>query len=106
MKNSKYIFGLTLIFAVFILSSAIYTLFFYKTDYLKIFVVYYKPAPLIKSEIFEPIQGGRAIAHTPSRNGTFTQDEINWLNNNMIGDNTGDNISELNRYFAENSALY
>lgn len=106
MKNSKYIFSLTLIFAVFILSSAIYTLFFYKTDYLKIFVVYYKPAPLIKSEIFEPIQGGKAIANTPSRQGTFSQEEIDWLNKNMIGDNTGDNISELNRYFAENSALY
>ena len=106
MKNSKYIFGLTTIFAVFILASAIYTLFFYKTDYLKIFVVYYKPAPLIKSEIFEPIQGGRAIANAPSRDGNFTKEQIDWLNNNLIGDDTGDNISELNRYFAENTALY
>ena len=106
MKNSKYIFGLTTIFAVFILASAVYTLFFYKTDYLKIFVVYYKPAPLIKSEILEPIQGGRAIANTPSRDGNFSQEQINWLNKNLIGDDTGDNISELNRYFAENTALY
>lgn len=106
MKNSKYIFGFTIIFAVFVLLSAIYTLFIYKTDYLKIFVVYYKPAPLIKSEIFEPIQGGRAIANTPSRDGNFTTEQIEWLNGNLIGDDTGDNISELNRYFAENTALY
>ena len=106
MKNSKYIFGLTTIFAVFILAAATYTLFFYKTDYLKIFVVYYKPAPLIKSEIFEPIQGGRAIANTSSRAGNFTEEQLNWLNTNLIGDDTGENISELNRYFAENTALY
>ena len=106
MKNSKYNTFFYVIFAVLILLSAIYTLFIYKTDYLKIFVVYYKPAPLIKTEIFEPIQGGRAISNSPSRAGTFTLDEINWLKNNMIGDDTGENISELNRYFAEITALY
>jgi hypothetical protein len=106
MKNSKYIFGLTTIFAVFILASAIYTLFFYKTDYLKIFVVYYKPAPLIKSEILEPIQGGRAIANTPSRDGKFSQEQIDWLNKNLIGDDTGDNISDRNAGYCELTALY
>ena len=106
MKNSKYNTLLYVVFAVFILLSAIYTLFIYKTDYLKIFVVYYKPAPIIKTEIFEPIQGGRAISNSPSRAGTFTKEEIDWLKDNMIGDDTGENISELNRYFAEISALY
>lgn len=106
MKNSKLIFVFTLLFAVFILLGAFYTLFIYKTDYLKIFVVYYKPAPIIKTEIFEPIQAGRAIVKTPSRKGTFTNDEINWLENNMIGDNTGENISSFNRYFSEITALY
>jgi len=106
MKNSKYILSIVVLFAVFVFLSAFYTLFIYKTEYLKIFVVYYKPAPLIKTEIFEPIQAGRKIAATPSRQGTFSQQEISWLNQNMIGDDTGDNISELNRYFAENTALY
>lgn len=106
MKNSKYSTIFLVMFAVFILLSAIYLLFIYKTDYLKIFVVYYKPAPLIKTEIFEPIQGGRAISNTPSRAGTFKPEEIEWLKNNMIGDDTGENISELNRYFAEITSLY
>lgn len=106
MKNSKYNHIFLVIFAVFILLSASYILFIHKTNYLEIFVVYYKPAPLIKSDIFTPIQGGRAIQNTSSRKGTFTPEEINWLNNNMIGDDTGENISQLNRYFAEITALY
>lgn len=106
MKNSKYISYPIIIFAVFILLSAAYILFFCKTDYLKIYLVYYKPAPLIKNEIFEPIQGGRAISGTPSRQGTFSKEEIAWMNQNMIGDDTGKNISELNRYFSELTALY
>jgi len=106
MKSSKYTLPILVLFAAFILCAAIYTLFIYKTEYLKIFVVYYKPAPLIKTDIFEPIQGGRAIADTPSRQGTFTKEQIEWLNNNMIGDDTGNNISALNRNFAELTALY
>ncbi len=106
MKSSKYTTLFLVLFAALIFFSAVYILFIYKTDYLKIYVVYYKPAPLIKSDIFEPIQAGRKIADTSSRQGTFSQEQINWLNNNMIGDDTGANISELNRSFAEITALY
>lgn len=106
MKSSRYFVPFVFFFAAFLFFAALYILFVYKTDYLKIFVVYYKPAPLIKTEIFEPLQGGRAIADTPSRAGTFTAAEISWLNENMTGDDTGDNISALNRYFAELTALY
>jgi len=106
MKNSRYKLPILVLSAIFVLCAAFYILFIYKTEYLKIFVVYYKPAPLVKSEIFAPIQGGRAIADTPSRQGTFTQEQIDWLNKNMIGDDTGDNISKLNRSFAELTALY
>ena len=106
MKNSKYTFYMTGIFAIFILLSSLYFLFIYKNNYLEIFTVYYKPAPLIKSDIFTPIQAGRNIVNTPSRKGKFTPEEIDWLNQNMIGDNTGDNISHLNRNFAEITALY
>ena len=56
MKSSKYKLLILSVFATFILCAAAYILFICKTDYLKIFVVYYKPAPLIKTEIFEPIQ--------------------------------------------------
>ena len=86
MKSSKYTLPVLVLFAVFIFFCALYILFIYKTEYLKIFVVYYKPAPLIKTEIFEPIQAGRKIATTPSRKGTFTKQELSWLNQNMIGD--------------------
>ncbi len=106
MKSSRFTSIIIITSAAFILCAAIYLLFIYKTDYLKIFVVYYKPAPLIKTEIFKPIQAGRAVAETPSRKGTFTSEEISWLNNNMIGDDTNENISELNRYFSELTALY
>ena len=106
MKSGKSIYFTSILSAALILCVAIYTLFIYKADYLKIFVVYYKPAPLIKTEIFEPIQAGRTIAGTPSRQGTFTKEEISWLSENMIGDNTGQNISGLNRSFAEITALY
>lgn len=106
MKSGKSIYCISILSAALILCAAFYTLFIYKTDYLKIFIVYYKPAPLVKTEIFEPIQAGRTIADTPSRQGTFTTEEINWLNKHMIGDNTGKNISELNRSFAEITALY
>lgn len=106
MRKGRHTYLISIVFAFFVLAAAIYTLFIYKTEYLKIFVVYYKPAPLIKTEIFEPIQAGKAIADSPSRMGTFKPEEISWLNNNMIGDNTGNNISELNRYFAEITALY
>ena len=105
IKNSKFLFSILILFAVFFLYTIFYTFFIYKTN-LKIFVVYYKPAPLIKTDILEPIQAGRKIVNTPSRKGTFTPDEINWLNRNMIGDNTGTNISELNRSFSEITALY
>lgn len=106
MKSGKSIYYISILSAALILCAAVYILFIYKTDYLKIFIVYYKPAPLVKTEIFEPIQAGRTIADTPSRQGTFTTEEINWLNKHMIGDNTDKNISELNRSFAEITALY
>lgn len=106
MKSSKGIFYISTIFAALILIFFTYILFIYKTNYLQIYVVYYKPAPLVKSDIFIPIQGGRKIAETPSREGNFTKDQITWLQQNMIGDDTGENISHLNRYFAELTALY
>lgn len=106
MKNSKHNIIYYAIVIVLILLSTIYALAFHKQDILNIFVVYYKPAPLIKTEILIPIQAGRSISNSPSRAGTFTPEEISWLKDNMIGDDTGDNISNLNRYFAEITALY
>ncbi len=106
MKSGKFLFPFVVGLAAFIMAAALYILFVYKTEYLRIYVVYYKPAPLVKSETFVPIQAGRAIENTPSRQGVFSAEDLAWLHANTIGDDTGENISELNRYFAEVTALY
>lgn len=72
----------------------------------KILVCYHKPAPLYKSEIFTPIHVGRAIAKERSKDGFISDRDLDWLLNNTIGDDTGDNISALNRSFAELTAIY
>lgn len=57
----------------------------------KIFVAHHKPGYAYKSDIYEPIQVGRAVADS---------------NLAMIGDNTGDNISHLNPWYCELTAQY
>ena len=59
---------------------------------IKILVTYKGRHKIIESDIFTPIQTGRAIA-----------DEVF---DEMIGDDTGDNISHLNSYYCEMSAIY
>ncbi len=58
----------------------------------KILISYKKRHKVLKSEILTPIQTGRAVAED-----VFGE---------MIGDDTGDNISSLNPYYAELSAQY
>lgn len=58
---------------------------------LQIYVVYHKETPLIKSDIFIPIQGGRSTAKTKLE---------------IIGDDTGLNISHKNNRFCELTVLY
>lgn len=58
---------------------------------LQVYVVYHKETPLIKSDIFIPIQGGRAITN---------------IKLDMIGDDTGLNISNKNDTFCELTVLY
>ncbi len=73
---------------------------------IKILVAYHKPATLLKSEIFVPIHVGRDVALEKSKDGVLSDKDKKWLENNLIGDNTGENISKLNRYFNEMSAIY
>lgn len=63
---------------------------------IEIYVTYHKDAPLYKTDILVPIQGGREL-HS-------SQGKI--LETIMIGDNTGDNISELNDRYSELTVLY
>lgn len=73
---------------------------------IKILVCYHKKDKLFKNDIFVPIHCGRAIAQKESKDGRITEEDYKWLLNNMIGDNTGENISELNRDFNEMTAIY
>jgi len=73
---------------------------------IKILVAYHKKAPLIKSEIFIPIHVGKEIAFDKSKDGIISNQEMNWLEKECIGDNTGDNISKFNRFFCEMTAIY
>ena len=77
-----------------------------KQPSVKILVGYHKPAQLLKSDILVPIHLGRALATQISKDGQMSEEDYQWMLDNMIGDDTGDNISHLNRYFCELTAIY
>ncbi len=79
---------------------------FKKYDYLnenerplvKIFVGYIKPSFLFKSEILTPIHLGRSVAKENSKDGIISNEELDWLYKNCLGDNDFEgNISQYNR---------
>ena len=67
---------------------------------IKIFLSYHKPSVLLKNDIFTPIHVGRSIKKSRS---SF---EENWLNENLVGDDTGKNISKKNLNYCELTAQY
>ena len=69
----------------------------------KLLICYHKPDILLKDEIITPIHVGRANA---KKNMDPDDPKLKWLLENMIGDDTGDNISELNSSYNELTALY
>ncbi len=74
---------------------------------LKILVCYHKPAKLISDEIHQPIHVGRALAASQATQGAgLALEDYQWLLDNMIGDDTGDNISSSNRHYNELTAIY
>ena len=77
-----------------------------KTPSIKILVGYHKPAVLFKNDILTPIHLGRALATEASKDGAMSLKDYQWMLDNMIGDDTGDNISNLNRNFAELTGIY
>lgn len=77
-----------------------------KQPTIKILVGYHKPATLLKSDILVPIHVGRAVAREASKDGVLSEWDYQWMVDNMIGDNTGENISHLNREYCELTALY
>lgn len=62
-----------------------------------IMVVYHKKAKLLNGDDFLPINAGRVLA---------TESERDWLVENTVGDDTGDNISAKNPSYNELTAIY
>ena len=62
----------------------------------EIYVVYHKPAPLVKNEVLIPIRAGKALK---TEAGEAITDE-------MIGDDTGFHISDKNDRYSELTVLY
>jgi hypothetical protein len=56
-----------------------------------ILVCHHKKSNLIKNDVFTPIQVGKAVSDTDL---------------GILGDNSGDNISHLNRFYSELTATY
>ena len=77
-----------------------------KKDKLKILIVYHKPSFLLKNDIYLPIHAGRDIAMQNSKDGKVSKKDYKWLTKNLVGDNTGENISSKNREWCELTAIY
>jgi glycosyltransferase involved in cell wall biosynthesis len=74
---------------------------------IKILVGYIKRSALLKNEILTPIHLGRAVAFESSKDGIITQDEYQWLLDNMIGDDDfTDSISHYNRRVGFLTGIY
>lgn len=66
---------------------------------LRILVATHKPCLLPNDEIYFPIHCGRAVSQLDEKS-------FNWMKDHTYGDDTGNNISRLNPYFCELTAVY
>lgn len=72
----------------------------------EIFLAYHRPSEILKDEVFTPIHVGREVSFKKNKDGQLSEESVNWLKKNLIGDNTGDNISCKNPYYCELTAQY
>lgn len=72
----------------------------------KFLVAYHKPDIIFKNDMIIPINVGRAILRKRAKNDDAAKKNLEFLESNMIGDDTGDNISEKNSSYNELTALY
>lgn len=74
---------------------------------IKILISYFKPAPLFDSDVLLPIEAGRSCRGTSTlKDGMLDAGDAAWLQQHLIGDDTGDNLSALNREINEWSVIY
>lgn len=74
-----------------------------KKKNIKLLICYHKKSPLFKDEILTPIHVGRANA---KKRLDPNSENYKWLMTNLIGDDTGENISDRNDSYNEMTALY
>ena len=70
---------------------------------MKLLICYHKKDVLLKDDVLTPIHVGRVLAR--QRMGE-DDPQFKWLEENMIGDDTGDNISDKNSSYNELTAVY
>ena len=76
------------------------------TPSLKILVCYHKPAELVSGGVYTPIHVGRSGMDEAVRKGLLRERDKQWMLENTLGDNTGENISEKNSHYSELTAQY
>lgn len=69
----------------------------------KILICYHKPDRLFKDDILTPIHVGRSLA---KKRMSEDDSRLEWLLSNLLGDDTGDNISDKNSSYNELTAVY
>lgn len=77
-----------------------------KMEKIKIFIAYHRPFRVVSSEIFFPILLGSAVKNQCSKDGILCDKEYNEFSKSILKDDTGVNISERNREYAELTGLY
>lgn len=77
-----------------------------KQDFCKLFVSYHKPATLVKDEVFTPIHTGRKEFDEDYKTGKISEYDYNWMMKNTLGDDSGENISELGKKLCEFTTMY
>ncbi|HEC1752082.1 TPA: DUF4422 domain-containing protein, partial [Campylobacter lari] len=73
---------------------------------IKILIGYHKKDLILKDSILTPIHLGREIFKQKTKDGFLSNSDYNFMCENMLGDDFGDNISNLNRYFCELTGIY
>lgn len=71
----------------------------------KILVAYHKVDELIKDDVYTPVFLGKAVKNITTKDGSIKIKDSKELDK-LLGDDTGDNISKLNRNFNEMTAIY
>ncbi len=97
-------FWVKILIVLFVVIAGVFFYCFYSGESIRVFVTFYKPFDatyprLIENRYMSPIQVGRTIENEPYMGGELSPDDIQWLHERMIGDDTGDNISLKNREF-------